>query len=176
MLKPTHRAFNFAAVSGLILGGMCLKPEWVQVSDLLTMSQQILLIQGGSVLAASWPDRLEIVHRGFSHSLWVVLILSGGTIALLTHPFLFALMSGITFGWFFHLFGDAFSTAGIAWFYPIQGYRRYESGAFCVKGHRGPFLPLYKVGDSAFSFMPKVWWVTGLLFSMGIWYRIGGLI
>lgn len=176
MLKPTHRAFNFAAANGVLFGAVLLHPEWVDTTDLLGTVGRISLIQAGAVLSASWPDHLEIVHRGFSHSLWVVLLLGAGTLCLSPYPLLFALAIGITLGWFFHLFGDAFSTAGVAWFYPIQNYRRYEGGAFCVKGWRGPFLPFYKVGDPAFSFMRVLWWILGVVLMVGIYDRIGGLL
>ena len=172
MIKQTHRAFGFAASSALLLGTYPFLPGFAE-ENVPLLAGQILIAQGGAVLASTWPDRLEILHRGFSHSIWNVLLLLAGTWYLMSYPLLFALCFGVTLGWFFHLFGDAFSVAGIAWFYPLQGYKRYGNGAFYVKCGRGPFLPLYKVGDSSFSFMPKVWWAVGILCFIGIWYRIG---
>lgn len=176
MLKKTHRAFGFLASSLTLTACTPLLYEGVCGGDLMTATTQMILADGVAVLASTWPDRLEIIHRGLSHSIWPVFLLGLALVPLLTHPLWFGVVLGILLGWFFHLFGDAFSTAGIAWFYPFQKYKRYGSGAFVVKGFRGPFLPLYKVGDESFSFMPAVWWVLGILAFLFLWYRLGELI
>ena len=45
------------------------------------------------------------------------------------------------------------------------GLGQHRGGAFYVKGFRGPFIPLYHVGDKTFSFMPILWWMIGC----GLW-------
>ena len=174
MVKKTHRAFGFAASSLALAGLAPVLGEGICGGDLMTAAAQMLLAQASAVVASTWPDRLEIVHRGISHSLWPVFGMGIGLYFLLSRPLFFGILLGILLGWFFHLFGDAFSTAGIAWFYPLQQYKHYGSGAFHVKGFRGPFFPLYKVGDDAFSFMPAVWWVAGVFATVFLWTRLGG--
>lgn len=171
MLGKTHRAFGFAlstatlAVVHKIGLGETDMPIW-------TTAVQVALVQGGSVIASTLPDIDQLFatqHRGITHTIWIPVIMCCIAYRMRTNPLIFALIFGLILGYLSHLIGDAFSKAGIAWFYPIQQYTHYSGGAMCVKGFRGPFIPLYTVGDNAFSFMPKVWWIIGILLSVIVW-------
>lgn len=127
----------------------------------------------GTLIGSTFPDidqKLPIKHRRITHTLWLPMILCG----LLYHmpnipmvdlvhmntiirPALF----GFIIGDLSHLIGDAFSTAGIAWFYPLQGYRQYSGGAEVVKGPRLIFQPIYKVGEKFCGMKGSTIW-TGI--------------
>lgn len=172
MVKQTHRAFAFA-VSTAALAAV---HEWLPVTEqpFMVTASQILLGQAAAVGVSTLPDIDQAFgeHRGITHSIWPVLGLGYLAYTQKASPFLAAILFGIVLGYFSHILGDAFSTAGIAWFYPLQGYTHYSGGAFVVKGFRGPFVPIYKVGDRAFSFMPMVWWILGIGLSVLLWGRM----
>lgn len=159
MLGRTHRAFALASAAGICLAAASLRPESVAS---ITWAGRTGLFLGGAWAAASLPDidRVLFWHRGFTHTIWVV---AGLLFAAHAIPDIYILwgqplLYGIALGYFSHLLGDAFSKAGVAWFYPLQGYVREPGGVFYVKGFRGPFLPLYEVGDKAFAFAPALWY------------------
>lgn len=171
MLGPTHRAFGVAAVTGVYaVTKPLLPPDTFPIIGL-----QLGLLQGGALIGSTLPDidqKLGATHRGITHTIWIVGLLSLFT-SRQTNPYLFTLCLGLTLGYFFHLFGDAFSKAGVAWCYPFQRYERYAGGAFHVKGFRGPFIPFYSVGDKTWSYMPKVWWILAGIGTVLIWrYQI----
>ena len=175
MLKDTHKAFatSFAMAAITIQ----------TATTLITKAEQIALyeipiILGVSYFIAPLPDLdiivkklglpFKIKHRGVSHSIWPVLLMSFLTI--ISPKILFPIIYGFTLGYLSHLVGDAFSYQGIAWFYPFQQYETYGNKTW-VK-HRGPFIKLYRVGKKHFI-NPKYYWyfVTLLLFLICILMR-----
>lgn len=168
MLGKTHRAFAFATSAAVLVA----VHSGIQTEE-IALGHSLLLqtaLHTGAILSSTAPDIDQGFglgqHRGISHSIWIVLLLAYITYriqAINTYVYVFGV--GCVIGYLSHLIGDAFSIAGIAWFYPIQRYERYASGAFYVKGFRGPFIPLYHVGDKTFSFMPILWWMIGC----GLW-------
>lgn len=82
---------------------------------------------------------LPVKHHRITHTVWFMLpFLIGG----IWVPFLW----WIGVGYFSHLFIDSFGRAGNCWFYPLERYLEYDSGAFVKKGH---FLKLYRTGGSS---------------------------
>lgn len=138
----------------------------------------MLIILMAGVLGSRLPDIDQVLghtHRGFTHAVWIpiALLLTAWKTKTVMVPYIqiplwSAMAFGCGIGWMSHLFGDAFSEAGIAWFYPLQQYVREPSGAFYVKGNRGPFLPLYTVGDSCYEIIPIVWYAAAIALS-GYW-------
>ena len=117
----------------------------------------------GALAGASYPDidqNLPIKHRGITHTLWFVIGLvilyiwvdSNKPLGIMvTQQLVLPILMGTIIGYMSHLIADAFSTSGIAWFYPLQGYRPYAGGAEVVKGNRFIFQPIYKVGQKFFG-------------------------
>lgn len=182
MLAKTHRAFGFAALTGTLA---LTYEKWellmapVLQGDRLATCFQIGVTVMGGLLGSTLPDidqKLGGTHRGITHAIWIPLLLFGSAlfgiprlpISLLNKEYAFGFLFGLALGWLSHLIGDAFSTAGIAWFYPIGAYRRYPSGAFTVKGARGPFQPIYRVGDRKWWLMRPIWWIVGCAFLIPI--------
>lgn len=209
MLGKTHRAFGVAtmATSGLVYHAMtgtditrAFIPDIGQtnhnitIHDIFAMSNipmihtfAAFLLIIGAVFGASYPDidqNLPIRHRGFTHTIWMLLILIGifkwlelanlgGT--QLTHSIILPYAFGFIIGYISHLIADAFSTSGIAWFYPIQQYKDYGSGASVVKGHRFIFQPIYKVGQTFFGVPGSLIWKAIAIIVSIIWLLgIGG--
>lgn len=100
---------------------------------------------------------LPLEHRTWTHSLFACLLLL---------PITFVSPLGLVFwiGYFLHLLEDASSAAGVCFFYPIQKYKKYASGAMVVKGHK---LKLYYAGKPS-----EIWLtVTVVLISIVVtWY------
>lgn len=123
------------------------------------------LLIWGALMGASTPDidqGLPIKHRGITHSLWIPLLFLGVACwvyktqpisVMVTLVGILPFLTGFITGYLSHLVADAFSTSGIAWFYPLQGYRHYQGGSEVVKGNRFIFQPIYKVGQK-FMGMP----------------------
>lgn len=140
--------------------------------------QYIVLLLAG-IIGASAPDIDQSIpgmkHRTWTHTLWAILIFSGLTYYLRYHYLsnellidmsLVIAMFGFTIGYASHLFGDAFSTSGIDWFYPLIGYKTYGSGASVVRGFRGPFIPIYSVGHGVIG---AGFW-SGVAFILSLYY------
>lgn len=172
MLGKTHRAFGLTAVTATMwlgyerIHGFVPSPP---ASRLFTLTQVGITV-AAAVIGSTLPDidqALGTTHRGITHAVWIPLLLAvGARFASSRNFYVFALLFGLFVGYLSHLVGDAFSKAGIAWFYPFQKYDRYGSGAFTVKGFRGPFVPLYSVGNPSFAFMPAVWYILALVFAV----------
>lgn len=159
MLGPTHRAIGVITSSCVLLlghDGICAHvPDCASV---VGACEVVALTTIGAYLGSSLPDidKKLLTHRGITHTLWAILVLAYACFASRQNGLVFAFLSGLTMAYALHVVCDAFSTAGIAWLYPFQQYKRYASGAFHVKGFRGPFVPLYTVGDPAYKLVPKV--------------------
>ena len=163
MLGKTHRPFAVAAAAGTLLAVQGFLPMY-DATGLQYLGRAALTI-GGAYLSASLPDIDKAFpwHRGITHAIWIPAVVYWlAFYQFAGHAVWQPLLFGIFIGYMSHLVSDAFSKAGVAWFYPLQGYIRYDSGAFVVKGPRGPFLPLYEVGDPAFFLMPYLWWGLAL--------------
>ena len=147
-----------------------------QISTTLIMTNILL----GSLPGSEFPDldqKLGIPHRTWTHTIWMVLLSALATWAAITMlplpvfiktGFVTPLLIGFTIGLLSHLIGDAYSTSGIAWFYPFEGYVTYMGGAKVKKGFRGPFVPIYKVGTRLFGIIPG--WLPGG--ALAIWLII----
>ena len=171
MLGKTHRGFGFACITGVLCAAYPIIPGFAlarRISPALVAPTQIGLSIAAAIIGSTLPDidqKLGTTHRGLTHALWIPAILAFLSFRTFrTDIWIFAATFGLLVGYLSHLVGDAFSSAGIAWFYPFQQYRHFGTGAFKVKGFRGPFLPIYHVGDPVFAFMPVVWWVVGAAF------------
>ena len=169
MLKNTHRGFGMCIAIGTITAFYS-RNTYEKVTPLFYSEKtgiaaaQIGITMLSAFVASTLPDidQKFSTHRGITHAIWIPsLFLLAALFLPFTStykPWAFSLFFGLFLGWFSHLLGDAFSKAGIAWFYPFQKYRHYGSGAFVVKGPRGPFQPLYSVGDKRFALIPYLWW------------------
>ena len=82
--------------------------------------------------------RLPVKHRTFTHSVFFI------TPFLILGIFLWRPLLWLSFGMISHLFCDSFSKAGVCWFWPLSGYKNYDSGAFVKKGYH---LKLYGTGE-----------------------------
>ena len=138
----------------------------------------------GALAGASYPDidqNLPIKHRGITHTLWFVIGLgilymwvdSNKPLGIMvSQQLLLPILMGTIIGYMSHLIADAFSTSGIAWFYPLQGYKHYPGGAEVVKGKRFIFQPIYKVGQKFFGIPGSVIW-TFIAFVLTIIWLLG---
>lgn len=139
------------------------------------------LLLWGAIMGASAPDidqNLPIKHRGITHSLWIPLLFVGLVCTLLrTNVFgsmitwvgILPLLVGFIIGYLSHLVADAFSTSGIAWFYPLQRYRHYSGGSEVVCGRRFIFQPIYRVGQKFMMFPGSVIWTIIAVIVTIIW-------
>lgn len=82
---------------------------------------------------------LPVKHRGVTHSVWALSILS--ILTLVCNPLFW-----LTLGYFLHILLDSVSSGGICWFYPLQKYREYPGGAQVAPGHR---VKLYRTGETS---------------------------
>ena len=122
------------------------------------MDCRLFLMAASAVLVSTFPDVDRAwAHRSFPHAVWIPMGLGFLAWKYRTGLWMGPVALGASIGWTSHLVGDAFSHAGVAWCYPFQQYERFPDGSFYVKGRRGPFVPLYAVGDGAFWFMPAIW-------------------
>lgn len=162
MLAPTHRAFATASAGATLLTVHYTTEIFAEVETSTLILQSIIIVVL-SYLTATLPDMDQFVpflgHRGITHAIWIPGIIFYFLWGSTGEPYLFAVLAGVFIGYTSHLIGDAFSTAGIAWLYPIQQYGGSSNGAFWVKGFRGPFLPLYQVG-TPFIIKPAIIWYT----------------
>lgn len=143
----------------------------------LTMT---LILLWGALMGASAPDidqGLPIKHRGITHSLWIPLLFVGiaywvhQTQPVSTNVTLVALslIVGFIIGYLSHLVADAFSIVGVAWFYPLQGYRHYPGGSEVVKGSRFIFQPIYRVGQKFMGIPGSLIWTLIAIVMVFIW-------
>lgn len=119
----------------------------------------------GSYLGADLPDvdhpynhlhqslqRLHLCpdfkHRGITHTLWVVLILTGLTLwtAHISPIYISNFLFGLTLGYTIHLIIDDFSKQGIMWLYPLSKYHTTAHGYEYKK--RKHYMPLYRTGGT----------------------------
>lgn len=159
MLGKTHRPFALAAAAGTLLLVHSHLPVYDKAQP-LAYAASVSATLGAAYVTSMLPDIDKAFpwHRGITHAVWAPMALLWlAFYKFAGHGLYMPLFFGAAVGYLSHLFGDAFSKAGIAWFYPFQRYIRYANGSFVVKGFRGPFQPLYEVGDTAFCFMPYVW-------------------
>lgn len=91
---------------------------------------------------------LNFKHRGITHTLWMLLILSGLTwIATDCWPgYITNFLFGLTLGYAIHLVIDDFSKQGIMWLYPLSKYQTTRNGYEYKK--RKYFIPLYRTGGT----------------------------
>ena len=172
MIKRTHRAFATTFTSGALVGYNLLSKSTpvelplgvhsptLQPVSLLTLGIAIVV----SWLAAALPDMDNYVpifkHRGITHTIWVVGLLSLGTYYLASNIYLFSIALGFTLGYFSHLLADAYSIAGVAWLYPFTRYIHYESGAMIVRRPRIFFWKLYRVDKKVGPLDAKYYYYT----------------
>lgn len=92
-----------------------------------------------SILGRFVPFVEEIIgHRTYTHTVWVVLLLSG-----LAYYVNVTFLWMVVIGYSAHIIQDSFSVQGIDWLYPFgKGYRSY-GGASIKKGFH---IGLYRVG------------------------------
>lgn len=82
---------------------------------------------------------LPVRHRTITHAIWIPgLLLCVGL--LVWKP-----LAWLACGWFLHMLCDTFSRAGVAWLWPITGYKRYDNGAFFARNHH---IKLYASGSA----------------------------
>lgn len=175
MLGPTHKAFGLTLASTTLMLGY---------QPLLSQSQNpettgLLIAQFGITLVTAWAsstlpdiDRHFKKHRGITHAIWAPLIILYLYWLNYDTRFISPVLLGLFMGYMSHLIGDAFSKAGIAWFYPFQKYKYYPNGAFHVVGKRGPFRPLYYVGESIGINAALLWYIITVVISFFLWARI----
>ena len=82
---------------------------------------------------------LPVKHRTLTHTVWIVALLV--LLGIRLRAFIW-----LALGYFFHIFYDGLSNAGIAWFWPLSRYITYPSGAVIKKGFR---FKLYKTGEAS---------------------------
>ena len=173
MLAPTHRAFATAS-AGVTLLALSQTTDIFAESEPMLLATQSAIIILVSFLTATLPDYDRIIpfirHRGITHAVWIPAIIFYFMWQNIGEPYTFPALLGLFIGYTSHIVGDAFSTAGIAWFYPIQRYGGSPNGAFWVKGFRGPFLPLYAVGDP-FIIKPTIIWYGITFITMFVYIK-----
>lgn len=174
MLGRTHMAFGLTVANSALLLTYGHIPLYTGLTPLECTARMAVTL-GGAYVASVFPDidRMFPTHRGITHAVWFPAMLFYQAFWVFNaKPLLSALCFGAFLGYMSHLFGDAFSKAGVAWFYPLQGYERFPDGTFYVKGFRGPFLPLYTVGNRLFFFMPIVWYAAAAALLYALWGKI----
>lgn len=87
-----------------------------------------------------------IKHRTFTHSfLFLIMLLLPG---IFYRPLL-----GLFFASFHHILIDSFSAQGVAFFWPFQGYIRYDNGKSIKSGYH---IKLYKAKSTAESILAVI--------------------
>lgn len=176
MLGKTHKAFSLTTTSATLLVAY----PYLSIYNVDTVPKagaQIILTLTTAWVSSTFPDAIErnilrTKHRGIIHAIWIPLGLLYASFLLREHVWFFPMMFGVFLGYLSHLVGDAFSMAGIAWFYPFQKYERKSNGSFYVKGNRGIFRPLYTVGKRGIINPVIFWYVVAFLISFFLWARI----
>ena len=128
-------AFNFESSAGNVAG------------IILTILIAIVLFAFGLLLPDIDQENsllgriiyLPIRHRTWTHTIWIVILLS---LCMFASPVFFWL----AFGYALHIFFDSLSKGGICWFYPISRYRAWASGAQVKKNH---FIYFYRTGEAS---------------------------
>lgn len=166
MLAPTHRSFATASAGASLLVLSQVTDIFAETEPMSLITQSVIIMVV-SFLTATLPDYDRMIpfirHRGITHAIWIPAAIFYFLWQNLGEPYVFPALLGLFIGYTSHIVGDAFSTAGIAWFYPIQQYSGPPTGAFWVKGFRGPFLPLYSVGSPAIIKPTIIWYgITAL--------------
>lgn len=161
MIAKTHRSFAMASATTTMVLLASTTPIFTDVDpQVQVVSVAIVLV--ATYLSATLPDFDQYIpfisHRGITHAIWIPLALMYATWFHRMEPHIFEALLGVTIGYTSHIIGDAFSAAGIAFLYPFQRYTRLGSGAFYVKGPRGPFQPLYSVGAKTFINPSIIWY------------------
>lgn len=72
---------------------------------------------------------IPLQHRTWTHSIWAVILM-----LLLSSSVSYA--RWLMLGYVLHLLGDSFSAAGLCFWYPLEQYIVYDSGAFVAPNHR----------------------------------------
>lgn len=151
MLGPTHRAFGLMSSAGTLVLANKYTPIFAEKEPMTAIIQASAII-GVSIIASVLPDIDRLIpfirHRGITHAIWIPMLIAYFIYQYQDNPYYVTPLIGLFIGYTGHIIGDAFSTAGVALLYPIERYKDYNSGAFHVKGFRGIFQPLYKVGEA----------------------------
>lgn len=108
-----------------------------------------------------------IPHRTITHTIWIVLVMGIAIFIFGGNAYFIALW----IGYILHIIEDTFSRQGIAWFYPIDGYRTYGSGAVVKRG-RDPKFFYYRTGsdtETGIFYVALVFW---LIFTVYLSYLI----
>ena len=100
---------------------------------------------------------LPFDHRTWTHSLFLYLFLVPA--AILFKPAMMVLL-----GVLMHLFEDASSAQGVCFFYPLEKYREYPSGAKVKKKHK---VKLYHAGKPSENWL--VGFCVGLSIGLTVW-------
>lgn len=170
----THMPFALA-LSAAAVTAICHIPSLQDTipvytgASVLSNAAHIVLTLGCAYITGPVPDIDKKIavgeHRGITHAIWIpALLFYLACYKFRADTYLFCALFGIFLGYISHLLSDAFSKAGVAWFYPIQQYKRYDNGAFVVKGFRGPFIPIYSVKEKPSFIMPVIWYlIAGLV-------------
>lgn len=82
---------------------------------------------------------LPFKHRTWTHTIWPCLL-------LLIPAWFMPWFRWLLFGYILHLVGDAVSSAGICFTYPMKKYIEYPGGAFVAPDHK---VKLYRTNDSS---------------------------
>lgn len=113
---------------------------------------QFLFLLMGAVMGSEFPDLDHdikgVVHRGWTHSIWVLAIPWTLTYIFSHHYFSYDLTTimlpvillGFSIGHTSHIIGDYFSEGGINLFYPIFGKPKPRKRVLGI-------IPTYKVGE-----------------------------
>ena len=95
---------------------------------------------------------LPVEHRTIMHAIWIPL---GLFVVSIWVPILFWL----AFGYFLHLFADAFSMSGICYLWPLTRYRHFGDGGTKAKKHLCKF---YYTGSMSEYVMVVIWFLLCL--------------
>ena len=137
---------------------------WVTLGSIFFLIGSILpdIDSEKSMISKLLHFHLPFEHRTWTHSIWAVALLIICSLAF--RPFVFMLA-----GYVMHLFWDAFSSAGVCFFYPIDKYRSYGNGAKVKKGHK---LKLYHTGQASEYILLGI--IMTLTVLMCIWLIVNG--
>ena len=99
----------------------------------------------------------SITNRTITHTIWGVLVFGIAIFCFGGNAYIIA----VWLGYILHIVEDSFSKQGIAWFYPIDGYRTYGSGAVVKRGRDPKFL-YYRTGsdrETGIFYVMLVFWM-----------------